>query len=98
MRWVRTLRARMSLRDRPEWKFFAVLSKADAALAAAWWTLLILRGSLPAVFAIAVGVLVGAVQNGAPLAEPLAVVGATFVLLQVLAPLHQAVSSNLGDR
>jgi ABC-type multidrug transport system fused ATPase/permease subunit len=29
---------------------------------------------------------------------PLAVTGVTFVLLQILAPLHQAISSNLGDR
>src|SRR4051794_6715582 len=44
------------------------------------------------------GVLVGAVQRGDPLARPLAFAGAVFVLLQVLSPLHQAVSANLGDR
>jgi len=90
------------LRARNEWKFFSVLPQADALLATTWWTVLILRGLLPAVFAIAMGVLVGAVQHGvqqgASLAGPLALVGAVFVLLQVLTPIHQAVGANLGDR
>ncbi|MGB7758282.1 MAG: ABC transporter ATP-binding protein [Bryobacteraceae bacterium] len=86
------------LTERKEWKFFAVLPKADLGLAAAWWTALLLRGILPAAFAIAMGVLVGAVQRGGSLAGPLAVAGMIFVLLQVLSPIHQAVSANLGDR
>src|SRR5580658_6125369 len=87
-----------SLTARKEWKFFAVLPQADPGLAAAWWTVLLLRGILPAAFAIAMGVLVGAVQQGHPLAGPLAFAGAIFVLLQVLSPIHQALSANLGDR
>jgi ABC-type multidrug transport system fused ATPase/permease subunit len=87
-----------SLTARKEWKFFAVLPQADPGLAVAWWTVLLLRGILPAAFAIAMGVLVGAVQQGHPLASPLAFAGAIFVLLQVLSPIHQAVSANLGDR
>jgi ATP-binding cassette subfamily B protein len=87
-----------SLTARKEWKFFSVLPKADPGLAAAWWTVLLLRGILPAAFAIAMGVLVGAVQRGHPLAGPLAFAGSIFVLLQVLSPIHQALSSNLGDR
>ena len=86
------------LTERKEWKFFGILAKADPGLAAAWWTTLMLRGILPAVFAIAMGVLVGAVQRGDPLAGPLAFAGAIFVLLQVLSPIHLAVSANLGDR
>jgi len=86
------------LTERKEWKFFGVLPKADPGLAAAWWTALLLRGTLPAAFAIAMGVLVGAVQHGNPLAGPLAFAGAIFVLLQVLSPIHQAVGANLGDR
>jgi ATP-binding cassette subfamily B protein len=86
------------LRERNEWKFFGVLPKADGGLAAAWWALLVLRGVLPAVFAIAMGVLVGAVQRGGGLAGPLTFGGAVFILLQVLTPIHQAVSANLGDR
>jgi ABC-type multidrug transport system fused ATPase/permease subunit len=86
------------LRQRNEWKFFSVLPKADSALAILWWLLLILRGVLPAVFAVATGLLVAAVEQSDNLATPLAAVGIVFVLLQVLTPIHQAVSSNLGDR
>jgi ATP-binding cassette subfamily B protein len=86
------------LTARKEWKFFAVLPKAAPGLAAAWWATLLLRGILPAAFAISMGVLVAAVQRGNPLAAPLAFAGAIFVLLQVLSPIHQAVSNNLGDR
>src|SRR5258706_10068834 len=87
-----------SLTDRKEWKFFGVLPKADLGLAAAWWTALLLRGILPAAFAIAMGVLVGAVQRGSTLTGPLALAGAIFILLQALSPINQAVSANLGDR
>lgn len=101
------------LKERNEWKFFSVLPRADTPLAVAWWLVLVLRGALPALFAIAMGLLVGAVQHlstvaqGAPsiveghgdsLAGPLTFVGVLFILLQVLTPLHQALSANLGDR
>ena len=86
------------LRARTEWKFFSVLPKADRPLAALWWTLLILRGVLPAAFAVAMGALVGAVQSGDRLGPSLTSVGIIFVLLQILTPIHQAVSANLGDR
>jgi ABC-type bacteriocin/lantibiotic exporter with double-glycine peptidase domain len=86
------------LRDRNEWKFFAVLPKADGLLAVVWWLVLLLRGVLPAVFAIAMGVLVAAVQYGDRLFGPLALTGVVFILLQVLAPIQTAVSQNLGDR
>jgi ATP-binding cassette subfamily B protein len=86
------------LRARKEWRLARVLPRADPALAAAWWAMLVLRGILPAAFAIAMGVLVGAVQRGDALAAPLAALGAVFVLLQVLTPLHQAVGANLGSR
>ncbi|HUE16322.1 MAG TPA: ABC transporter ATP-binding protein [Planctomycetaceae bacterium] len=86
------------LRARQEWKFFAVLPQADRGLASVWWVVLLLRGVLPALFAIAMGVLVAAVEHGDRLAGGLAFVGTVFVLLQVLTPLHQAVGANLGDR
>jgi ATP-binding cassette, subfamily B, bacterial len=86
------------LRARDDLRFAAVLPAAGGRLAAAWWTLLMLRGLLPALFAIAMGALVGAVEQGGGLAAPLAAVGAVFVLLQVLAPIHQAVGANLGSR
>jgi ATP-binding cassette subfamily B protein len=86
------------LRDRNEWKFFGVLPKADRLLAITWWVVLVLRGVLPALFAIVMGLLVGAVQRGDNLAGPLTLVGGVFGLLQVLTPIHQAVGANLGDR
>jgi ABC-type multidrug transport system fused ATPase/permease subunit len=86
------------LRQRNEWKFFGVLLKADRGLAVTWWIALILRGALPAAFAVAMGVLVGVVQRGGGLAAALTLVGAVFILLQVLSPVQQAISANLGDR
>jgi ABC-type multidrug transport system fused ATPase/permease subunit len=86
------------LRARKEWQFFSVLPRADRRLAYAWWVVLIARGVLPAVFAVAMGVLIGSVQHGSSLAGPLTAVGVVFVLLQVLSPIHAALSANLGDR
>jgi ABC-type multidrug transport system fused ATPase/permease subunit len=86
------------LRARNEWKFFGVLGRADRRLALAWWALLVLRGVLPALFAIVIGMLVGAVQRGEDLALPLALVGAVFLPLQVLSPIHRAVGANLGSK
>jgi ATP-binding cassette subfamily B protein len=86
------------LRARKEWQFFAVLPKAAQALAIAWWIVLVLRGVLPAVFAIAMGVLVSAVEHDGRLGVGLALVGIVFVLQKVLSPLHQALGANLGDR
>ena len=86
------------LRARPELQFASVLPRADRALALGWWAVLALRGLLPAVFAVAMGWLVGGVQRGADLAAPLTLVGVVFVGLQVLAPIHQMLGANLGSR
>jgi ATP-binding cassette, subfamily B, bacterial len=86
------------LRARDEWKFAGVLPRADHVLAVAWWVILVSRGLLPAVFAIGMGWLVGTIQRGGNLTAPLGLVGVVFILLQVLAPLHHAVSANLGSR
>ena len=86
------------LRARPEWKFFGALPRADTPLAVAWWVIVVLRGILPAAFAIAMGLLVDAVQRGASIAAPLTLVGIVFVLFQVLTPIHTVVGANLGDR
>ena len=56
------------LRERQEWKLFSVLPKADRALALAWWTALVLRGVLPAVFAVAMADLI-VVLDGAHVVE-----------------------------
>ena len=86
------------LRTRQELQLAAALGKADRPMAAAWWSLLGLRGLLPAGFSVASGVLVGAIEHRSGLAASIAAVGVLFVLLQVLGPLHTAVSANLGDR
>src|SRR6185312_12531908 len=88
----------LSIAKRKEWQFFVAVTKASPGLAAAWWTCLLLLGLLPAAFAIAMGVLVGAVRAHAALAWPLAFAGGIFLSLQVLSPIHQAISTNLGYR
>src|SRR5688500_13505544 len=86
------------LPGRQEWQFFAALPRAAPGLARLWWAVLLLRGVLPAIFGVALGRLVGAVQAGADLTDPLAAVGLVFLLMQVLPPIQQAVSADLGDR
>ena len=86
------------LRGRDEWRLIRVLQRADPSLSALWWLLLLARGVLPALFAIAMGILIGAVQAEGDLVGPLALLGAVFVLVQILSPLHLAVSANLGSR
>ena len=86
------------LRQRQEWKFFGVLWRASPGMALAWWIVLVIRGLVPVLFAVAMGVLVGAVNDGSSLTGPLIFVGVVFVAFQVLTPIHQALSSNLGSR
>ena len=83
---------------RQELQLAAALSHADRPMAAGWWTLLGVRGVLPAAFSLATGVVVGAISHHASLALPLILVGVLFIGLQVLGPLHTALSANLGDR
>jgi len=85
-------------RDSNAVKFYGVLTQADLILGTLWWLILVLRGVLPAFFGISMGVLIRAVQLGDSLAGPLTFVGIVFVLLQVLVPIHQSLSANLGDR
>jgi ABC-type multidrug transport system fused ATPase/permease subunit len=86
------------LREQKEWMFFAALPRADGGLAFLWWTVVLLHGILPALFAVAMGRLVDAIQHGGSLTAALGLVGATFILLQILTPVQTAVSHNLGDR
>src|SRR5262245_30558082 len=86
------------LTERKEGLFFSVLVKADPLLAVVWYGILILRGVLPAIFALVMGVLVRSVQTGGSLTLPLVFTGIVFVLLQILSPIHLAVGANLGDR
>jgi ABC-type multidrug transport system fused ATPase/permease subunit len=89
---------RLRLTERDDWKFAGALMSADPGLATAWWTVLTLRGVLPAVFSIATGTLVAALQQGGSTGASLAVVGVVFVLLQILGPIHRALGANLGNR
>ena len=81
-----------------EWRFLASLWGADRRLASAWWVLVVLRGALPAAFAIAMGLLVGAVQRQADLGPPLVLTGAVFIAMNVLTPVHGTVGSILGAK
>src|SRR4051812_10300211 len=87
-----------SPRERQEWTFFTSLHRADRGLGVAWWSILALRGVLPAALAVAMGVLINAVEGSRPLGGPLTAVGVVFVLMQVTGPIHRAVSADLGDR
>src|SRR5690242_3704402 len=95
---VRMSASTRRIRARQELQLAAALSRADRPMAAGWWALLIVRGLLPAGFSIGTGVLVAAIQHGNDLVAALTGVGVLFVLLQVSAPLHAALSANLGDR
>jgi ATP-binding cassette subfamily B protein len=86
------------LRQRQEWLFFATLPKADRPLTIAWWALLALRGVTPALFAVATGIVVNQVQHHRSATAGVALAGISFIALQVLAPIHQAASQNLGSR
>jgi ATP-binding cassette subfamily B protein len=86
------------LAERQEIRLAAALWRADRPMAVGWWGLLVARGLLPAGFAIAVGFLVAAVERGSGLTAPLLAVAVVFILMQVLGPLHTALSGNLGDR
>src|SRR4051812_49588550 len=81
-----------------EWTFFSVLPKADRLLTIGWWTALLLRGVLPALFAIATGALIAAVQSGGGVARPPIVTRGLFVVVPILPPGPQAVSAEPRDR
>ncbi|MBE2997228.1 ABC transporter ATP-binding protein [Nocardiopsis sp. HNM0947] len=85
------------LRARREWVFFATLWRSHPGLTAVWWALTLFRGILPAGFVVAIGALVGAVVDGAPLTAPLLLIGVVFALMQLLAPLHNQIGSMLGE-
>ncbi|HEX2466519.1 MAG TPA: ABC transporter ATP-binding protein, partial [Thermoanaerobaculia bacterium] len=87
-----------SARKSAEWRFLGVLPRSSAGLATAWWSLVAVRGALPALFTLAMGALVGAVQGGGALGAPLAAVGVVFVAINALGPVHESVSTILGNR
>jgi ABC-type multidrug transport system fused ATPase/permease subunit len=86
------------MRSSAEWRFLSVFGRAARGLTLGWWAFIVLRGLLPPTFAIAMGGLVGAVQHGSGLALPLAAVGAVFVAMNALGPVHGTVGSLLGAK
>jgi ABC-type multidrug transport system fused ATPase/permease subunit len=76
--------------------FFTTLFRAAPGTASLWWVLLLVGGVLPALFAVASGVVVDAVDGGDDLTGPLVFIGIVFVVMQVVNPLHVAVGQNLG--
>ena len=86
------------LRARQEWRLARAMHRAAPGLAWCWWALVVLRGALPAVLAVAIGWVVATVESGDSLTVPLTFAGGALALMQVVAPVHQAVSANLGSR
>jgi ATP-binding cassette subfamily B protein len=81
-----------------EWRFLAALSRASSGLATTWWSLIVVRGALPAAFALAIGAVVGAVQRDTSLAGPLTVIAFVFIAINALGPIHEVVGSILGAK
>src|SRR5690348_12755873 len=86
------------LRGREEWKFFAVLPRASRGLAWAWWGLIVVRGVLPALFAVVIAAVITAVEGGRSPTGPIVAAGVVFVAMQTLAPLHGQAGVNLGEK
>ena len=78
--------------------FFKVLIRAHRPLALTWWSLVIVTALLTPATAVAMGVLVSAVQSGNDPTLPLIVVGVTFFVWLSMGPFQQAVNQNLGSR
>jgi ABC-type multidrug transport system fused ATPase/permease subunit len=87
-----------NFRQTAEWRFFGAMNRADATLSIAWWALIAVRGALPALFTLAMGALVGAVENVQPIAGALAFAGLVFIAIHVLGPVQEALSSALGAK
>ena len=86
------------LRSRQEARFFAALFRAAPLATVLWWTLIVLRGVVPAVVSVSLGLLVAALTNETSLTGPLILMGISFTFGLILNPLHQLASSNLGSR
>ena len=75
-----------------------MLPRASRPLGAAWWTLTVLRGLLPGLFTLTVAGVVSAVDRHASPTGPIVAVGAVFIAVQLLAPVHGQVGVLLGER
>jgi ATP-binding cassette, subfamily B, bacterial len=79
-------------------RFFRVLPRSSNTLNSAWWALIILRGAAPALFSLAVGYTIAAVNAKGSLSLPLTLLAVSFVAMLVLTPLLKQVGEDLGDR
>lgn len=86
------------LRNRPNWRFFAAMRRAAPQAAVWWWVIALLRGALPPVLGVLSGWLIQTITDGGPLTAPLVALAVTFVIAQVLGPVHEALSYDVGER
>ncbi len=78
-------------------RFFGAVHAASPRLSTAWWTLVVLRGLLPAAFAVGMGVLVAAIDGRrAARARPRRRRRSCSSPCRSPGPFHDAVSANLG--
>jgi len=87
-----------ALRRSPGWRFLTILPRVAPGATVAWWGLIIFRAALPAAFAVSVGLLTSAVQRQAEIEIALAWMAAIFIATNAIAPLHDALSADLGYR
>ena len=84
------------LARQPQVVFFRTLHRASPGLSTTWWILLLAAGVLPAVFSVATGAVIDAIDAGTSLAGPLTAVGVLFVVLQVANPVQLVIGQGLG--
>lgn len=84
--------------EHPQVIFFRTLYRAAPTLTLWWLGLLLLGGLLPAVFAIATGRVINAIEQSGSLTGPLIIIGVAFTVMQVINPIHAAIGQNLGRR
>ena len=86
------------VRKSAEYQFLLLLTRVDGRLGGAWWLLILLRAVLPAVFALSMGSLITAVNDGQQVGASLYALGGLFIAMQTLPPLHAAISANLAAK
>ncbi|MBJ7602239.1 MAG: ABC transporter ATP-binding protein [Candidatus Dormibacteraeota bacterium] len=92
------LRQLKTLRDSAGWRFLTILPSVSPAAALVWWGLIFIRGALPAAFAVSVGLLTRAIQLQANIEVALVWMAAIFIAMNAIAPIHDALSADLGYR
>ncbi len=86
------------VRKSAEYQFLTLLTRVDAGLGAGWWLLILVRAVLPAAFALSMGSLITAVNDGNEVGASLYAVGGLFFAMQMLPPIHGAISANLASK